>query len=338
MALWTDVIEPAELTGYARESLEAREKAKGSLARFLPHREVMDTVARFFVGDNGLVSEATFRAYDAEIEIGKGDGGRRVTIDLPAIGKNVPVSEYSQLRARNASDEAIRKVILRATDNVVAAVSDRIERLRGTILATGKATTGQTNFALEADFGRDSTLTVAAATLWSASGAKPLDDLTAWCDKYAEINGVMPGRIVMGSKALRALLASESMRTVLVGGASRPASLADAQTVLDGQGLPEIERFTRRTSGGLVVPENTILLLPEPVDPLSGVSELGATFWGQTLTASAGEYGIAEDEQPGIVAGVYRGEKPPMIAEVISDAIALPVLANANLSMAAKVL
>jgi hypothetical protein len=34
---------------------------------------------------------------------------------------------------------------------------------------------------------------------------------------------------------------------------------------------------------------------------------------------------------------VYRNEKPPVIAEVISDAIALPVLANASLSISAKV-
>ncbi len=43
-------------------------------------------------------------------------------------------------------------------------------------------------------------------------------------------------------------------------------------------------------------------------------------------------------EQPGLVTGVWRNPKPPMIAEVIADAIALPVLANANLSLAAKVL
>ena len=30
-------------------------------------------------------------------------------------------------------------------------------------------------------------------------------------------------------------------------------------------------------------------------------------------------------------------EQPPMTAEVVSDAIGLPVLANANLSMAVKV-
>ena len=49
-------------------------------------------------------------------------------------------------------------------------------------------------------------------------------------------------------------------------------------------------------------------------------------------------FAIPEADQPGLVTGVYRGEKPPMIAEVISDAIAMPVLANANLSFVADVL
>lgn len=338
MALWTDIIEPAELTGYVRTSLEEREKAKGSLARYLPHREVLDVAARFVVGESGLVEEARFRAYDAEIEIGKAPGGRRVTVDLPALGENIPVSEYAQLRTRNASDETWRNYILRTADQAVAAVSDRIERLRGVVLATGKATIDQTNFAVDNDFGRSSDLTVTASTLWSNTAAKPVDDIEAWVDKYVEVNGVEPARIVLGNKALRALLAASQLATVLTGGATRPATLADAQAILDAAGLPTIERFNRRTRSGSVIPDGTVLFLPEPVDPTTGMSELGATFWGQTLAATEGDFGLAVDEQPGIVAGVYRGEKPPMIAEVIADAIALPVLANANLSMAAKVL
>ena len=42
MALWTDVVEPAELTGYARQTLEDYEAQKGSLARWLPNRTVAD--------------------------------------------------------------------------------------------------------------------------------------------------------------------------------------------------------------------------------------------------------------------------------------------------------
>lgn len=154
MALWTDIVDPAYLTGYARESLAAQEARKGTLAQFLPNRDVFDTVVRFVKGQAGLVEEAKFRAYDAEPEIGRAAGGRRVTLELPALGQNIPVSEYTQLRTRGASDEAVQVSIERTTERVVQAVADRIERLRGTVLVTGKATIDQDNFKSEDDFGR----------------------------------------------------------------------------------------------------------------------------------------------------------------------------------------
>ena len=88
------------------------------------------------------------------------------------------------------------------------------------------------------------------------------------------------------------------------------------------------------------MPDDRVLLLPAPVDDVNDWqgTQLGATFWGRTLSSLEAGWQIPEADQPGLVAGVYRGEKPPMIAEVISDAIAMPVLANANLSFAADVL
>lgn len=339
MALWTDIVDPAYLTGYARESLAAQEARKGTLAQFLPNRDVFDTVVRFVAGQAGLVEEAKFRAYDAAPEIGKAAGGKRVTLELPALGQNIPVSEYTQLRTRGASDQAVQVSIERTTERVVQAVSDRIERLRGTVLLTGKATIDQDNFKTDDDFGRDETHTETASTLWSEVGADPLADLTAWMDIYVATNGVEPGALLMSTRALRALAAHDSFSIQLVGGGSRPATVADVQSIIEGAGLPGIVKYDRRTSAGRVIADNKILLLPAPVevDNFDG-TELGGTFWGQTLTSTDASYGIEDAEQPGIVAGVYRNEKPPMIAEVISDAIALPVLANANLSFAATVL
>ncbi len=339
MALWTDVIDPATLTGYVRESLAAQEARKGSLAAFLPNRTVPDVVARFVAGSNGLVDEAQFRAYDAEPEIGKGEGGKRVTLELPALGQNIPVSEYQQLRTRNASDEAMLSSILGTADRVVRAVSDRIERLRGTVLVTGKATIDQPRFKADDDFGRDSSHTVTAASLWSTDTVDRLADLQTWYDLYVATNGVEPGALVMSNRAFRALAAGKQFQTQLVNGAARPATESDVRSVVSGAGLPEIIKYDRRTSAGRVVPDDRILFLPAPVgsDDFGG-TQLGATFWGQTLTSTLPEFGIEDSEQPGIVAGVYRNDKPPAIAEVISDAIALPVLANANLSLAAKVL
>lgn len=339
MALWTDIIDPAELTGYARASLADYELTRGSLAQFLPNREVADIAVRFVMGRAGLVEEARWRAYDAEPEVGTRQPGKRVTLELPAVGQNIPVSEYEQLRTRNADDDSILNQILRTTDTVVRAVADSVERVRGTVLTTGKATINQGNFLSDDDFGRTAGHTVTLGTLWSTSAVDRIAALTTLTDTYRETNGVEPGALLVSTRTFRALASGDQFRVQLVGGGSRPATDADVNAIVTGAGFPPIIRYDRRTKSGRVTPDDRIYLLPAPVAPDAWQdTELGATFWGQTLTADLPEWGIAPGDQPGIVTGVYRNEKPPAIAEVISDAIALPVLANADLSLAAKVL
>ena len=193
MALWTDVLDPATLTGYARESLAEYEAKKGTLAQWLPNRTVTDTVVRLMQGDAGLVDVAKFRAYDAEPEIGRRRHGRRVTLELPALGQNIPVTEYQQLRSRNASDVAVEKAILDTTDVVVRAVADSIERMRGIVLATGKATIEQDNFRTDDDFGRRPENTVTAEALWNTPEVSRMSDLQAWYDTYVDATGEEPG-------------------------------------------------------------------------------------------------------------------------------------------------
>ena len=335
--LWTDIIEPAELTGYARESLNAYEARKGTLARWLPNKEVLSVFVRFVKGQAGLVEEARYRAFDAEPEIGAARMGQRVTIELPAVSQTIPVSEYQQLVTRGASEDALRAEILKTTERVVQAIADRVERTRGVVLNTGKATINQSNYVMNDDFGRDAALTFTASTLWSASGADGLSQLQTMVDLYIEKNGVEPGAILTSNRVLRALAAQAGMATQLVNG-TRQATIGEVKAMVEGAGLPAIELFNRRTSAGLVIPDTQVLLVPAPVDPNTGESELGATFWGETLTALDDSYAIESGDTTGIVTGVYKNPKPPMIAEVIGDSINLPVLANANLSMSVKVL
>jgi hypothetical protein len=347
MPLWTDIIDPATLTGYARASLADYEASKGTLAQWLPNREVPDISVRFLSGSTGLVDVAQWRAYDAEPEIGKAPSGKRVTLELPAVGQNIPVSEYAQLRARNAADESVLNSILATTDRVVRAVSDSVERLRGIVLASGRATISTANFGgkfvSDDDFGRSAGHTVTAATAWSTASVSRLADLQSWTDTYLADNGVAPGSIVMSTRVFRALAAGTEFQTQLLNGGARPATRNDVDAIIAGAGLPPITLYDRRVSVGgastKVIPDDRLLLLPEAVatDDFQG-TELGATFWGQTLTSLDPAYGIEDSEQPGLVVGVYRGDKPPLIAEVISDAIALPVLANADLSFSADVL
>lgn len=343
MALWTDVIDPATLTGYARASLEAYEIRKGTLARWLPNLNVADVVVRFVVGQTGLVQAAKFRAYDAEPEVGKAKGGRRVTLELPALGQNIPMSEYQQLRSRNASEDQLLVSIEKTTDQVVQAVADAIEYLRGVVLNTGKATIDQDNFKSVDDFGRPAGNSVTAATAWTDKTVSRLSDLEAWSDTYRDATGEDPGAMVMSNRVFRLLASGNEFATQLLNGASRPATVDEVNAQIESAGLAPIVRYDRKVDLGAgatrVLPETKLLLLPSPVDPnTEEPNPLGNTFWGQTLTSQEDAWAIEPSEQPGVVAGVYRNEKPPVIAEIISDAIALPVLANAALSLDATVI
>lgn len=345
MALWTDIITPQELTGYARESLAAYEASRGTLAQFLPNREVADIAVRFVMGSKGLVDVADFRAYDAEPTIGTIPTRKRTTIELPAVGRNVPVSEYNQLRSRSASpsDEAVRGTILNATDVAVRAVADSIERVRGVVISTGVATiTNEGGFTMADSFGRAGGHDVTAGTLWSTTSADGLGNLTTWADTYRDDNGEPAGCILMSTRVLRLFSKLDQNKIQLLNSASRPATATDVNAVVEGASLPPIVVYDRNVqvagSKTKVLPDNKLFLLPAPVDPNAWQdTELGATYWGQTLTSSEPTYQLADSEQPGLVVGAYRGEKPPMLAEVISDAIALPTLANADLSFAATV-
>jgi hypothetical protein len=342
MALWTDVIDPATLTGYARASLADYEANRGTLARWLPNREVADIVVDFYKGSTGLVDVAAFRAYDAEPTIGKAPSRSKVTLELPALGQNIPVSEYNQLRARGGSqdDEAIIQSIQRTMDVVVRAVADSIERMRGVVLLTGKATLASF---MDDDFGRAAGHTVTAGASWATSSTDALAHLTTWYDTYVSANGQEPGAIVTSTRVVRLLGALTQFATQLGNSATRPATLADVQATVTAAGLPPIYTYDRKVSiagtATRVIADDKLIFLPEPVDPNDWMgTELGATFWGRTLSSTEPGYDLADAEQPGLVAGVFKHETPPMIAEVIGDAIALPVLANADLSFVADVI
>lgn len=344
MALWTDQIEPAEVTVIARRALADIEAQAGTLAEYLPSVGVNDTVVRFTQDGDKLEETAKWRAFDAEPEIGKqAESGRRVTIELPAVSEQIPVSEYQQLVIRNSSDETIQGHIAKTTIEAVSRIARTVERLRGVVLNTGRATVNQDNFKIDDDFGRKAEHNVTAGTLWSDSAVSRLDDLRRWADVYEETNGVRPGSILGSRRAFNALIAGSEF-VVAVGNGNnaptRPAGEAEVQALLSAYGLPEFRFYSRKIGGVNVLPDDKLFLLPQAgATSLTGDVDLGATFWGETLTATVDPNFVPQGaEIPGIVAGVWRNDKPPMIASVLADAIAMPVLTNPNLSLAAKVL
>lgn len=346
MPLWTDIIDPATLTGYSRGYAGDYDDNTPTLARWLPNRLINDITARFIKGGTGLVDAAEYRAYDAEIAVGRRQTGQRVTIDLPAIGQTLPISEYEQLRTRGGApdDATILTTIQASARAVVRAIADTIELQRGIVLATGRATINSNGYVADDDFGRPESMQLTATSLWTDPAVSRLDYLSQLADVYRnESGGQDPGAFVFSRKAMRAMARGTEFQTQLINGGARNATMDQVQSTVSSAGLADIYQYDRqvRVNGVLrrVLDENTILLLPAPVDPTDFESApLGSTIWGRTLTSTEPGWGIEDAEQPGIVTGAYRNEEPPMISKVIGDAIGMPVLANANLSLAAKVL
>ena len=218
--------------------------------------------------------------------------------------------------------------------------------MRGKVLNTGIAAIDENGFTLSADYGRSAEFDVTAGTLWSAGGATPLADLRVWRDAYVDENGEEPGAILTSRRVLNALMASAEFKGLATnsGGTTPPSLVTEdyVRQVLSAYGLPPLTLYERRArvagSTVRVLPDDKLFLLPAATDPDNAEgTDLGGTFWGTTLEASQPEYGIAEVDRPGIVVGTIR-TLDPVGVWVHGAAIGLPVLANANLSMAATVL
>lgn len=336
--LWDDLIDPVELTAEAREAADEAEARQGSLARFLPNVEVADIVVEVIETANGLVEEAQYRAWNAEPETAGEDEGGGFMLKLAALGQKRFMTEYAQLRNRNAGDAELRKLIVKNGRGVALAIVARMERQRAIALLTGKTTITGRRYNSEDDFGRDPSHTTATPVSWADPAASRLAHLEALVDKYVETNGVEPGAMVMSKRVLRSLAAGDEFATILANGSNRRATTEEVNGITSGASLPNIEVYDRRTSAGLLIPDDVILFLPEPgATSADEPTALGASFWGRTLTSMESTYSIEPVEQPGIVVAAHKNESVPHNAWIDSDAIGMPVLANANLTLVATV-
>ncbi len=347
MPLWTDLIDPVEATGIARDEQYLIEQQRGgTLARFLPNVFVDSDHVKFYPGVNGLVDAARYRAFNARPEIGKGQTAKASTIDLPSIARTEPIDELTQKELRRLSPDRIRKSIESAIRRNVQAISMRQELARGKTIDAGALVVDEDNFFINDIFGRDAALSVAAGVgnWWADTAVDRLAALTTWQDLYAsKNNGSTPGRMVFGSRAAFNAFAAGAQFKTLVGSASRPPLATEVESYTVGAGLPEYEIYERTVSveGTLtkVLDPKKVYFLPEPTNPDNeDGGELGATYWGRTVSSTFESWGIEPDEQPGIVCGIFKEEKVGSSVEVEGDSIGEPVMANPNASMAIQVL
>lgn len=348
--MWTNLITPVELTGYARARLEDYERQQnGSLAAWLPNETIPDIVARFNVGATGLQPVAEFISYDAETPLGSAPGAQRVTIELPKLGRKQRISEYEQIRARgNQADVVLRPSIESNTESLVDAASDRMEYERGYAIEHARlAIDDETGFKLSGDWGRDESHEVSAddnaGHFWDdLANSDPIEDLIRWKEQYIATNGFPPGAILTSDRVFSLMQRNEGIRNLFasVVGAPSIVTREAVNGILASHGLPEVRVYDRQVNlRGTVVkvlsPEY-LFFMPTPGGTVGGV-KLGQTYWGQTLESDEPEYGIQPLDRPGIVCGTWK-TRDPIAVWVHMAAIGLAVLGDANLTLRAQVI
>lgn len=338
----TDIYEPSALTEFARVAYQNAEQAKPSLAAFLPNVNVDGNTVEVTVEGGAVTREAKFRALDAEPGFGDDVPMVKRNIGLLALSEQGKFGEKAISSNLGDSDERKRSFAERRVNGIAKAYVESLERVRASLLLTGNLNVDSGDVRISESFGRAAGNTTTAPKLWSAAGTDILESLATFVDAYkAANNGAAPGTLLTSTQVLRTIAKSPQFATVLAGGGSRPAGLMDLNDVLRGQDLPTITVYDRSNATGRLIPADRILLLPEAGERFTQEIEdgtLGGTAWGTTASSYQDSWGISEGDRSGIVAALFANDKPPVGLEVVMDAYALPVLANANLSYVAKVL
>ena len=342
MPLWTDIIDPVEATAAARVELAEYER-QNSLAKYLPTIGVDGDTVEVFSTDDGLVSEANFRAWNAPPEIGETQALTSTIVKLPAISRNEPIDEKTQRALKRLSEDRVKRSIEAAIRRNVWATGDALERTRGALIQTGKvANPWQKNFKLNEDFGRDAALTLDAGVsgYWSNADVDRIGQLQDWIALWKKYNtGQELGAILVSDQSFAGYARGKQFATLLPNGGSRTASKQDVMDISSAEGFAPFDIYNRSTKSGRVLDPKYIYLMPAPVAPDGDTpSLLGATYTGETLTAdAAGFESVADGDPRGMVCGVYKEDRIPYTVEVMSDAVALPVAQKANAVLAVKV-
>lgn len=337
LVLSSEYITPTELTGYVREALADLPQNAFGLSAYLPDVETDDIDFRATVGGGGLSRVAKYRAWDTESPISGRRGIDRISGELPPISEKRRLSEYDRLKMRKL-DSGIVDAILNDAVDLARAIHARVEVARGQALEEGKVTLSENGLTLEADFGRKASHTQTAAAKWNTDGSNPINDLLAWQKAYSATNGVRPGALLTSQDVQSSLMRNAAIRSMtLPAGSTQQVVTVDAiDALLRSFGLPGLSLYEAQVEGEdgeaqSILNPNKVIFLP-PAD-----RKLGETLWGVTAEALDADYGIDSTEAPGVVVGSYS-DKDPVGLWTKASAIALPVPANTNLTLAATVL
>ncbi len=336
LVLNSDYITPADLTGYVREALADRPINDLTLVDdLLPDTLVDDVDFRANITQHGLRRAAKFRSWDTEAPQSPRRGVTRMSGELPPLSEKRRLGEYDRLRLRNA-DQSIVNLILNDGVELADALRTRMIIAKAQAVVTGKVSLAEDGLAIEADFQRDSSHTITAATVWSGA-ADPIADQESWFTTFRLRNSGNPGRAITSQRVMSTLMRNAQIRAYCLppGSTQGIVTLDQVNALVTSFGHPPFEIFDAQVED---VDGDPVRLIPDDVVLyVGGGVKIGETLWGTTAEAIEPDYKIEASEAPGIVVGSYVNPDP-IGRWTKASGIGLPILGNANATMIAKVL
>lgn len=326
----------SDLTAVARGAADAVE-AQDALTGYLPSVENTTLDYNLDADTLQLPRAASFRAYDATAPYGKEKSVGSRKGSLPASSIKLRVGELDQLKLRGAADDEIGAALERKAVNNGQSIAVRAILARGDAIQTGKVTMDAENgLTVEIDFGRDSSQTVTAGTVWSTASADAVGDILAWQNIFNTAVGGIAGGVITSSSVLAALATNTSFISAFSGNSTSGLtriSRSDVLSVLADQGITDVNVYDKQyedTTGTVrrVISADRFILVPDRNSGLVGdVGPLGSTLWGVPAESLNSKYGISGGDLAGIFAAAFDGADPEGI-DILASSIFLPVLST----------
>lgn len=344
MQMITDLIDPAEHVGYARDFLQVFADNPFSLKRWFPTNTTDDLEYKIRSGARVDVDAAEFRAFDTPSTMTGRQGITEKRGNIPPLGRAWPVGEEEMIRLRGVqggTQQPLIDSIYNDTRNAMRSIAARLAIAHGDVLVDGILTVAENGLQLTADFGMPANHKVTAAIAWTvanAATAVPITNLLAW-QELAATDGTALDVALISRAKLSALQVNAEFRAYASSNGTTPARVNQdtINGILDSEGLPRIEVFDEKASirgvSTRLIPDNYCILLPDP-----GTRKLGETMFGVTAEAVALVEGgfIDARDASGAVAVVMQNAHP-MQTFTVGNALALPLLGDPNVHFAANI-
>ena len=288
---------------------------------------------------------ARYRSFDGRVHVSARDTGGEGKVPLLPLSTSLNMGEYERLQLQFAAlggsnTERLARAVYNDADQLTREIQNRVEMAWGDLLSDGIITIsegGLTGSAGVADFGVPANQKSTVGTSWATLATAPaLSDIEAMnAIRVANGNG-KAGYMLTSDKGIRDLRRNKQVIDAVYGSTSgrTQVSLNELRGLLADEynGLTLLNSYDSSFdvdgTSTRTLPEDKVAFLPPDLE------NFAYTAWGVSATAlelvGSAKVDFSFEQAPGIVGILNKGPDVPFRQNVVTDAVALPILANAR--------